>query len=100
MSVVPGKRYRTNSQVSITSGEVNYPAGELYVTKLTDEDDNVSYEFKNKLGQVLLTRQMEGNVAHDTYYIYDSYGNLRAVLPPLAADAMTAAGSWAELMLR
>ena len=87
---------RTNAQVSITSGSVNYPASQLYVTKLTDEDGNISYEFKDKLGRVLLTRQMEGSIAHDTYYVYDSFNNLRAVLPPLAADAMTAAGTWQE----
>jgi hypothetical protein len=45
----------------------NYAANTLYVTKLTDEDNNISYEFKNKQGQVLLTRQMNGTVAYDTY---------------------------------
>lgn len=87
---------RTNAQVSITSGAVNYPAGQLYITKMTDEDGNISYEFKDKMGQVVLTRQMNSSTAHDTYYVYDSYGNLRAVLPPLAADAMATATTWAE----
>ena len=94
--------YRTTDtrdaiQISIQSGKVNYPANELYVTRATDEDGTgVSLEFKNKQGQVLLTRQKNGTDYHDTYYVYDSYGNLRAVLPPLAADALAIAGSWTQ----
>ena len=75
----------------------NYPVNTLYVTKQTDEDDNISYEFKNKQGQVLLTRQMNGTIAYDTYYIYDNYGNLRAVLPPEAIDKLIGNGPWTEM---
>lgn len=75
----------------------NYATGELYVTRLEDEEEkNITYEFTNKSGQVVLTRQLEGTTSYDTYYIYDSYGNLRAVLPPLASDALSADGSWTE----
>lgn len=67
-----------------TSG--NYPDGELYVTKTTNEDKNcVNYEFKDKLGQVILTRQVADNQNFDTYYVYDDFGNLCFVVPPLAA---------------
>ncbi|NDW13892.1 RHS repeat-associated core domain-containing protein, partial [Bacteroides sp. 214] len=73
----------------------NYAAGQLYVTKVSDEDGkNITYEFKDKLGQVVLTRQIGSSGNHDTYYVYDSYGNLRAVLPPLAADNLTADTDW------
>ncbi|MDR2086569.1 MAG: DUF6443 domain-containing protein, partial [Dysgonamonadaceae bacterium] len=65
----------------------NYADNQLYVTKMTDEENNVSYEFKDKLGQVVLQRQMDGNIKHDTYYVYDDFGNLRFVIPPIAADA-------------
>ncbi|WP_291529133.1 DUF6443 domain-containing protein [Bacteroides sp. UBA939] len=69
-----------------------YPTGSLHVTRTADEDGNTSFEFKDKLGQVVLTRQIvrSGNtkVLHDTYYIYDDYGNQTAVLSPLASDAM------------
>ncbi|NDV60152.1 DUF6443 domain-containing protein [Bacteroides sp. 519] len=98
----PCRWYRTTDsrsdapQVSIASGNLNYTAGQLFVTRITDEDNNVSYEFKDKQGKLLLTRQMAGTVSYDTYYVYDSYGNLRVVLPPLAADALTAAGTWKE----
>lgn len=63
-----------------------YPDGELYVTRITDEDGNIAYEFKDKLDQVLLTRQINAGENYDTYYIFDSYGNLRAVYPPMNTD--------------
>ena len=59
-----------------------YAAGTLYVTKTTDEDNNISYEFKDKLGQTVLQRQMDGNERYDTYYVYDDSGNLDLVFPP------------------
>ena len=73
----------------------NYPDNQLYVTKATDEEGNISYEFKDKLGRVILQRQMNGSVKCDTYYIYDDFGNLRYVLPPLAANA-TGNGTYNE----
>ena len=36
----------------------NYATAELYVTRTADEDGNASFEFKDKLGQVVLTRQL------------------------------------------
>ncbi len=43
---------------------------------------------KIKLGQVVLTRQIN-NGFNDTYYVYDDFGNKCFVLPPSAADALT-----------
>ncbi|WP_297272082.1 DUF6443 domain-containing protein, partial [uncultured Bacteroides sp.] len=60
-----------------------YATGELYVTKSTDEDRNVAYTFINRDGLKLLIRQMAGNVAHDTYFVYDDLDNLRFVLQPM-----------------
>lgn len=74
-----------------------YQTGTLNVTRVTDEDNNISYEFKDKIGRVVLTRQMSGTVQYDTYSIYDDYGNLRYVLPPLASDVLTATNTtWME----
>lgn len=70
-------------QAPTLSSPTKYATGELYVTKVTDEDNNPSYEFKDKLGQVVLTRQVAAGVNYDTYYVYDDYGNLCFVLPPL-----------------
>ena len=68
----------------------NYPTGSLQVIRKTDEDGNVLIEFSNRFGQVVLSRQLPNNdmLHYDTYYIYDEWGNLRIVLPPLAADEM------------
>ncbi|TFD95039.1 hypothetical protein E2605_14570 [Dysgonomonas capnocytophagoides] len=78
----------TRQAPSLTKG-ANYPTGELYVTQIKDErTDNtraISYEFKDKLGQVVMTRQINDGANLDTYYVYDDYGNLCYVLPPLAA---------------
>lgn len=70
----------TLSQIS------NYTTGQLYVTEIKDEDGNASYEFKDKLGQVVLTRQMDGTIAHDTYYVYNDFGSQCFVLPPRIQD--------------
>ncbi|QIK52902.1 DUF4329 domain-containing protein [Dysgonomonas sp. HDW5B] len=74
-----------------------YSDAELFVTKITNEEGSISYEFKNKLGQVLLSRQMNLNKEQkveklDTYYVYDDFGNLCFVLPPKLADAITTQG--------
>jgi len=63
-----------------------YAASTLYVTKTTDEDNKVLFEFKDKLGRVVLQRQVDGTDNFDTYYVYDDFGNLRWVLPPIVSS--------------
>jgi len=77
-----------------------HPANTLYRTITKDENwvagstRHTTEEFKNKQGQVLLKRTYNtvGAVvtAHDTYYLYDQFGNLTYVLPPLANGSTTA----------
>ncbi|MDL2144388.1 DUF6443 domain-containing protein [Flavobacterium tructae] len=72
----------------------NYAANELYKTITYDENtaatpleiNGSTVEFKNKEGQVVLKRTYDAQVRHDTYYIYDIYGNLTYVIPPKAVD--------------
>ncbi len=68
-----------------------YAAAELYKTVTKDENwttgkNHTTEEFKDKQGQVLLKRSYANinniSTAHDTYYVYDDYGNLTYVLPP------------------
>ena len=76
----------------------DYATGQLYVAKTTDEDGNISYEFTDKSGRVLLQRRMSGSTKYDTNYIYDNFGNLGFILPPVVSDALTtnqAYGYWA-----
>ncbi len=70
-----------------------YAEGELLVSKTEDEDGNTAYEFVNKIGKTILTRTVNNNENHDTYYVYDGYGNLRLVLPPIASDLLQL-GRW------
>ncbi|UPT71587.1 MAG: RHS repeat-associated core domain-containing protein [Flavobacterium sp. JAD_PAG50586_2] len=51
--------------------------------KSGDGTDNTTESFKDKEGRVVLKRTYNLNVAHDTYYVYDDFGNLTYVLPPL-----------------
>ncbi|CAL2106065.1 conserved hypothetical protein [Tenacibaculum sp. 190524A02b] len=52
----------------------------------TDLRDHTTAEFKNKKGQVILKRnynsEQNDDSNHDTYYVYDDYGNLNYVLSP------------------
>jgi RHS repeat-associated protein len=74
------------------TGTVFYTAGELYKNITYDENTttpsatNGTIEFKDKEGRVVLKRTFENNVGLDTYYVYDIYGNLTYVIPPLAAE--------------
>lgn len=74
--------YGVSSAGTLTS-DGSYASGQLSVVKITDEDQNVSYTFTDKLGHVVLSRQMKGSETHDTYYVYDDKGNLCFVLQPM-----------------
>lgn len=79
--------------ISITQ-EGNYQENQLYKTITKDENwvsgnNNTTEEFKDKQGKVVLKRTFNNNIAHDTYYVYDQYGNLTYVLPPLAEGSVS-----------
>ncbi len=81
---------------SLTGGTTYYTVGELYKTVTYDENHSAgvahsSEEFKDKQGRVILKRtygtsvvngSTQANTQHDTYYVYDDYGNLSYVIPP------------------
>ncbi|WP_199858514.1 DUF6443 domain-containing protein [Flavobacterium sp. Root901] len=85
--------------ISLNYGTGNgfYPANQLYKTITYDENTTAApteingstVEFKNKEGQLILKRTYDAGVKHDTYYVYDSYGNLTYVIPPKAVDLIT-----------
>ncbi len=65
----------------------NYGAGELYKNVTKDENwstgnDHTVEEFTDKRGRVLLKRTYNNGSAHNTFYMYDDYGNLSFVVPP------------------
>ncbi len=47
-----------------------------------DLNDNTTHTFKDFQGRTILLRTFENNVPHDTYYVYDTYGNLVYVTSP------------------
>lgn len=63
-----------------------YKENQLYKNTVTDEDGNISIEFKNGQGQTLLVRKNDGVNDVDTYYVYNDYDQLAYVIPPSAAD--------------
>lgn len=75
-----------------------YESGNLYKTitkdenwKGADQSNHTVEEFKDKEGKVILKRTYDANKAHDTYYVYDLYGNLTYVLPPLLVEQLSSA---------
>ncbi|RKS26180.1 RHS repeat-associated protein [Flavobacterium endophyticum] len=81
------------------SQQGNYAIGELYKTVTKDENwtpasgnSHTAQEFKDKEGRVVLKRAFGSSIVggspseswHDTYYVYDQFGNLTFVLPPLS----------------
>ncbi len=81
----------TNTEAPILEHSRVYGAGELMVTITKDENwqegqthpyDHTTREYTDKLGRVVLKRTYNENIPHDTYYVYDQFGNLSYVLPP------------------
>lgn len=94
--------FTTNAITLINgSGTVFYAANQLYKTITKDENwvspskNHTTEEFKDREGNIVLKRTysdyfdinsslIAATVPHDTYYVYDQYGNLTYVIPPIA----------------
>ncbi len=81
----------TNTELPSLEKVDFYSPAELRVTITKDEnwqpgqthpDDHTTKEYANKLGRVILKRTYNEGLVHDTYYVYDGFGNLSFVLPP------------------
>ncbi|WP_396154641.1 DUF6443 domain-containing protein, partial [Flavobacterium macrobrachii] len=98
-----GNELYTSTLVN-SSGTVYHPAHTLHKSVVKNENwkpgdglANTTEEFKDKEGRVLLKRtysismveNVETAVWHETYNVYDEYGNLTYVIPPLADGAIT-----------
>ncbi len=98
--------HENNTEVPILVKDGFYDPNELYVSITKDEnwqsgqthlDDHTTREYKDKLGRVVLKRTFNEGVSHDTYYVYDDYGNLTYVLPPKVTLSATDGVSSEEL---
>lgn len=78
-----------------------YDPGELYKKTTIDEDGNQTIEFTNGKGQMILSRKVTGNqgsaVYADTYYVYNEYGQLAYIIPPLLSVSTTWGGKGFDL---
>ncbi|MEM9859238.1 MAG: DUF6443 domain-containing protein [Bacteroidota bacterium] len=81
-----------------------YPANQLTKTVTTDEEGHAVIGYVNKHGQTVLKRVQAVEIPNlvsytlgewaDTYYVYDSYGDLRYTLPPEAINEIGTPSTW------
>ena len=93
-NVVPAgvvKKYSVSSNgVLVNNG--TYPYGMLTSTTTTDEDGRSMTVYIDYHGNAILERRGTNN---DTYYVYDTYGRLSYVLPPMCqCDSLAMPKYW------
>ncbi len=76
-----------DTESALSAAETFYDEEQLYKTITKNENwtagkNHTTEEFKDKQGRVVLKRSYNTNISHDTYYVYDDFGNLTYVLPP------------------
>lgn len=79
--------------ISLTPGSLPtspgvYMPGELSRVATYDENNKLTYEYKDKMGKVVLKSADNGTEWLLTFYVYDDLGNLRCVIPPKAVPAI------------
>ncbi|WP_050379275.1 DUF6443 domain-containing protein [Chryseobacterium sp. Hurlbut01] len=93
------KRFNTTASWSngvLTTSITNitfYAPNQLSKNKVTDEDGNVTIDFKNFEGKTVLLRKESPSGKLDTYYIYNNYGQLAFVVSPKGNEQITNNGN-------
>jgi RHS repeat-associated protein len=84
----------TNGSITTYTTSANYAPGQLFKNITLDEQNNQVVEFKDMEGKTILKKVQAAPSVTDgytgwlcTYYIYDDFGLLRLVMPPLATNA-------------
>lgn len=82
--------------LSIGPGSNFYAANSLYKNIIknenwepTDNLNNTSEEYKDIEGRLIMKRTYSNGINHDTHYVYDQYGNLSFVIPPLFSNPIS-----------
>ena len=81
------KKFRVNGDDLTQNGF--YAPAELIKTTGTNEEGKTGIKFTDRNGQIVLTREMDGIDNYDTYYVYNNFGQLVWVLPPMATASST-----------
>lgn len=79
--------FYVNGSNQLSKG-TNYAAGTLFVNKAKDEDQKESYAFTDKLGRVVMKRNIKDGDNVDTYYAFNDLGQLCYVIPPEASPKL------------
>jgi RHS repeat-associated protein len=74
--------------LSYCFSDKEYSPGALSKTKTWDEEDNLTIEYKDKSGNVVLKQTFNEGLTLCTYYVYDAFGLLRYVLPPKLVNSI------------
>ena len=85
-----------SGNTSLTLSRQSAPsANTMRVEETKDEDGQRTLEFKDNFGQTVLVRQiLDNSEFSDTYYVYDNFGRLAAVLPPEFVSQIGSTTSW------
>ena len=73
-----------------------YSPNQLSKNKVTDEDGNLTIDFKNSEGKTVLLRKESASGKLDTYYIYNNYSQLAFVISPKAYFVTPSGGIYSE----
>ncbi|MCL2097842.1 MAG: DUF6443 domain-containing protein [Bacteroidales bacterium] len=65
---------------------VTYAVGSLFVNTVTDPDGRPAREYKDKLGMVVMTEAYDGAQWLQVRYVYDDFGQRKAIVPPQATS--------------
>ena len=70
-------------------------AGAMQIMQTTDEDEQITLEFLDARGKTVLIRKVYDSTTFlDTYYVYDDFGRLTAVLSPELLTHLTNGTIW------
>ncbi|MGI4871139.1 MAG: DUF6443 domain-containing protein [Janthinobacterium lividum] len=70
-----------------------YTAGELWVKETRDEQDQLTAQYADRQGHIVL-KKVVGATDLNTYYVYDELDRLHLVIQPAGVVTLPTSGSW------
>lgn len=85
------KLFTIDANGNLQNAIANYAAKQLTSVWITDEHQQITKEYKDGLGRIIVKESgVLNTVPVRTYYVYDDFNNLRFVLPPEMVKNITA----------